>query len=317
MQRLSLVLLALVACGRESTKTPMPIVTQGNTPAPDPALNDPSAPALVQAPTNTFTGTVAELHAFQNRKSGLPVTLPFVVVTASAGNGEKMYVSDPEVTDYAGILVERCAKTDKACKDARPTLGGNVKIVGTLFVNKDGSATIGKVTVTVAEGDPIDIRPRGVLSTEVVPDKIEGNETIRGLPVYVADTDGNPSLFVVDDLAPADDINANFPADLEDKCGVDNVQKPENAMVSCCPAGVGPKYFSFVVREVSSGRKVSVQTGNYRDISFNSWPCSARDVAETLKVGDQFTTLGGIFDVQFGKASISPGAPSHYVLVRK
>jgi hypothetical protein len=66
-----------------------------------------------------------------------------------------------------------------------------------------------------------------------------------------------------------------------------------------------------------SGAIVAVQTTNYRDITFNSFPCSARDLPETLKVGDEFTTLGGIFDVNFSKASISPGAPEHYVLVRK
>jgi hypothetical protein len=312
-----LVIAVLSACGRESTKTPFPVVTLGNTPAPDASLNDPSAPSLVQAPTNTFTGTVAELHAFQNRKSGLPVTLPFVVVTANSGNGETMYVADPEITDFAGIMIERCDKADKTCKGAPPTLGSNVQIVGTLFVNKDGGATIGKAVVTAVAGDMIDLHPRGVLSTEVTPDQLTGNEAIRGLPIHVVDTDGNPSLFVVEDLAPADDTNANFPADLETQCGVDNLQKPENAMASCCPAGIGPKYFSFVVREVASGRKVNVQTGNYKDISFNAWPCGSRDVTETLKVGDTFTTLGGIFDVAFSKASISPGGPSHYVLVRK
>ncbi|MCC6809917.1 MAG: hypothetical protein IT381_20985 [Deltaproteobacteria bacterium] len=321
LRRVSLVVLVFAAaCGRDPesiTHTQMPIVTQGNTPLPDAALNDPNRPSSVLPPTNTFEGTVAELHAFQNRKSGLPVTLPFVVVSANAGNGEKMYVNDPEVADFSGILVERCAKTDKVCKDSPPALGSNVKVVGTLFVNKDGGATIGKVTVSAASGDPIFLRQRGVPSSDVVPTKITGNEAIRGLPVFVADQDGEPSLFVVDNLEPEDDKNGNFPGDLEAKCGVANLQKPANATVSCCPAGVGPKYFSFIVREVSTGNKVAIQTGNYRDITFNAWPCSARDLAETLKVGDEFKVLGGIFDVSFGKASISPGSPTHYQLVRK
>jgi hypothetical protein len=192
-----------------------------------------------------------------------------------------------------------------------------VQIVGILFVAKDGSASVGKPTVTAADGDPIVLRPRAVVSTDVAPDKIAGNEAFRAMPVVVVDGNEQPSAFVVDDLAPADDVNANFPAALDAQCGPVNLAKPENATVNCCPSAVGPKYFSFTAKEVATGNKVKVQTGNYKDIDFNAWPCSARDLPTTIKVGDTFTTLGGIFDVSFSKASISPGSKSHYVLQRK
>ena len=61
---------------------------------------------------------------------------------------------------------------------------------------------------------------------------------------------------------------------------------------------------------------VSVGSGNYKDIDFSSFPCGPADAAKSLKVGDEFTSLGGIFDVTFGKANLSPADTSDYVLVR-
>ncbi len=311
----ALLALAASSCGEPVLlpRPETPVTTLGNTPLPDPALNDP--PPLREPPSNEFTGTIAELWALQSKASGLKVVIPVAIVTANAGNGERMYVSDPEVLDNSGIEVERCAKDDRTCKESPPARGAQVNVIGTLFTSRDGSAVIGKATVTTnADATPLNVEPRYVVVEQVEKGNLTGNEGIRASLVELVDTHGAAAKFVVSDLTPADDQNGNYPPELDETCGPGKVI-PDG--VSCCPAGIGPKYYSFVIQEVATGRLVSVGSGNYRDIDFVAFACGARDLAKQIKLGDEFTRFGGIFDVKFGKSSVSPAATSDYVLVRK
>jgi hypothetical protein len=305
---------AFTGCG-DAVLVPRPEtknITQMNTPLPNPKLDN--AELLVDPPSNEFEGTVAKLWATPLKRTGMRVSFPAVIVTANAGNGERMYVNDPELTDASGIEIERCAKDDRTCKSARPALGSKVAVSGTLFVNRDGGATIGKVSVTpdtsVAEQK---LEPRLAYVSNVEVGSIVGNEVIRATLVSLVDTQGAPASFVVHDLTPADDQNGSFPQELDAQCGADKVIP---AGVSCCPAGVGPKFYSFIIREEATGKLVRVGTGNYQDIDFSSFPCGAADSSKVLKLGDRFTRFGGIFDVKFAKGTVSPASYDDYTLVR-
>lgn len=322
------VCVAVAGCGRDPNKksqTELPVMTEGNTPAPDPSLNAGSSgngtgPTNTQPPKSSHEGSIVDLRAISGARSGLPVKLTGVVVVSNSGNGSNAYLSDQEVTAGSGIELERCGDSDTTCKRNPKPVGTVVDVTGTLFINRDGSWVIGKVTAMdeVPDEAAFYVTPALATVAQVEKGSLKGNEDLRALPVTLVDEDGSgDAVMVVHDLTPEDDKNNGFPETLDAQCGVENLQKPENSAAVCCPSGIGPKYYSFTLKDKKTGKLVSVSTTNYRDIQFNAWPCGARDAANALKVGDEFSRFGGIFDVKFQKASIAPASTADYVLIRK
>jgi len=305
------------ACGRQPvTPQPTPQTSVPSLSAIN-GQNDPQTkPTLHDGSTLTsFTGSVVDLRVYTNLKDALPVNLPNVLVSAVSGKGDTIYVADAVGGDYSGIQVQSCDSTAqdyKNCLKKRLPLYSSVSVTGKLTVIKSHWFISPAVVTLLSSGSEV-LHP-----TKVSPNAVARNNSSNGhlLGTYIKVQNAKaPTTFVVTNVTPGYDKNQNFKDDLT-ACSPDSLINDTTGLYCCTN---GPAYFSFEAAD-SAGNLISIANNNYKDVFFSSWPCSASDLTAhknpvvPVKLGTVFTQMGGIFDINFGNASISPTNVSDYMI---
>jgi len=258
-----------------------------------------------------YHGTIAGLRQL-GAKSGVKVTIDEVAVTGLSGNAKTAYVSDPAGGAYSGILVALCDSKIGTCAAPPSGVGAIYSLTGTFLITTDGlHMSIATPTLTaVAGASPISV-PEYVVYPSSLAETETHNADARGVLVSLYLPDGPAQIT---SITPAGYINNNYTPAMEAACRGTN--GPADT-TQCCPS-VGPKYFGFEV--TVNGAVIGVSTANYPSkkngqigAALTIWPCDGNFDA-TLKTSQSFSKLGGLFDVNYGVASLTPASANDFQL---
>ena len=305
VRRFACLFLLLSACEQSQPGNPVAHKTSAD-------VNDaiPVQPDPATGSDGPYHGTIAGLRQL-GAKSGLKVTIDKAAITGISGNSKTVYASDPEGGAFSGILIQLCDSKSGVCATG-PTGGGLVYgITGTFLITTDGEhMSIGTPTLT-ATSDPAVAVPPYFVNPTALAETATNNADARGVYVNLDLRDG-PA--VITSVTPASMTNSSYSADMEAACRGDGV--PQDT-AKCCPS-TGPKFFGLEV--TVNGAVIAVSTSNYPSKKNNQfgaslivWPCNG-DFTTSLKTGQSFSSLGGIFDLNYGSASLTPATPSDVAL---
>ncbi len=255
--------------------------------------------------------TVAQIRQAK-LSNGAAVSISNAVVTAISGTGKTIWVADAAGGNYSGIAVSVCDSKTAVCAANPPAeVGAAYSVSGTYLVTKDGTyASLVDPTFTSVTGaGPV---PAFVVQASEIAQGSTANADVRGVYVSVGDA-------TVADAAPTgqDFLNAAYTSAMENACRGLGVTKDTS---QCCPSHIGPKYYGFVAQ--AGPTQIEVSTSNYSSkyngsngVGIEVWPCDG-DFSKILVNGQDLGTLAGVFDINFGAATLYPATPHDYTVTK-
>ena len=252
-----------------------------------------------------YSGSVLGLRSGTSLEVGAAITFSSVTVTANSGDGLNLWVGDAsDPSGNAGMLVQRCAASDVTCQGNAPALGASVNVTGALALDPAKNQwSVSKAMVTVLATPLAPLLPQ-IVDPSQVWTMAKPSEALLG--AYITLSSGSWTLA----NSYSDDLNANWSqVDPTTASSCETLNSASFSTISdstldCCPAGIGPKYGSFLLTDGTNDIRVSTMTwvegsASASNLPLTAWLCRVSDTSQAVFAGNisgTFTVLGGIVD---------------------